>query len=149
MGNASAKRVSARNVGRGGLPAWTYDNDELMELEKEIVFRRNWLLVGHANEIPKPGDFMTLDAADERALVVRGRDGEVRAFHNLCRHRGSRVVAEPGGNCGSVITCPFHGWSYDLDGRLREQQDRRPVRPRETNGRTAHRFGELLVPFCT
>ena len=119
MGNASAKRVSDQNVGRGGLPAWTYDHDELMELEKELVFRRNWLLVGHANEIPKPGDFMTLDAADERALVVRGHDGEVRAFHNLCRHRGSRVVAEPGGNCGSVITCPFHGWSYDLDGRLR------------------------------
>ena len=90
-----------------------------MELEKELVFRRNWLLVGHASEIPNPGDFMTLDAADERALVVRGHGGEVRAFHDLCRHRGSRVVAEPSGNCGSVISCPFHGWSYDLDGRLR------------------------------
>ena len=61
---------------------------------------------------------MTLDVADERALVVRGRDGEVRAFHNLCRHRGSRVVAKGSGNCGAVITCPFHGWSYALDGRL-------------------------------
>ena len=119
MGSASTTQVFIENVGRGGLPAWTYDHDELMELEKELVFRRNWLLVGHVNEIPRPGDFMTLDVADERALVVRGGDGEVRAFHNLCRHRGSRVVAEPSGNCGSVITCPFHGWSYDLDGRLR------------------------------
>jgi phenylpropionate dioxygenase-like ring-hydroxylating dioxygenase large terminal subunit len=104
MASASTRQVLARNVGRGGLLAWSYDHDELMELEKELVFRRNWLLVGHVNEIPRPGDFMTLDAADERALVVRGRDGEVRAFHNLCRHRGSRVVAEPSGNCGSVIT---------------------------------------------
>ena len=119
MGSASTNRGPAPNTKRGGLPAWTYDHDELMELEKELVFRRNWLLVGHVNEIPKPGDFMTLDVADERAVVVRGRDGEVRAFHNLCRHRGSRVVAEPSGNCGSVITCPFHGWSYDLDGRLK------------------------------
>ncbi len=87
MRSASARRVLAPNVGRGGLPAWTYDHDELMELEKELVFRRNWLLVGHVNEIPRPGDFMILDAADERVLVVRGRDGEVRAFHNLCRHR--------------------------------------------------------------
>ncbi len=119
MERASTTQGFIGNVGRGGLPAWAYDHDELMELEKELVFRRNWLLVGHVNEIPGPGDFMTLDVADERALVVRGRDGEVRAFHNLCRHRGSRVVAEPSGNCGPVITCPFHGWSYDLDGRLR------------------------------
>jgi phenylpropionate dioxygenase-like ring-hydroxylating dioxygenase large terminal subunit len=118
MESASATQGLIGNVGRGGLPAWSYDHDELMELEKELVFRRNWLLVGHVNEIPGPGDFMTLDVADERALVVRGRDGEVRAFHNLCRHRGSRVVAEASGNCGPVITCPFHGWSYGLDGRL-------------------------------
>lgn len=104
---------------RGGLPPWAYDSEELNELEKEVIFRRNWLFVGHANEVPEPGDYMTLNVADERALVVRGRDNKVRAFHNLCRHRGSRVVAESRGNCGRVITCPFHGWSYDLDGRFR------------------------------
>ena len=104
---------------RGGLPPWAYDNDELTELEKELVFRRNWLLVGHVGQIPEAGDYLTLDMADERALVVRGSDGVVRAFHNLCRHRGSRVVAETKGNCGKVITCPFHGWCYNLDGRLR------------------------------
>ncbi len=104
---------------RGGLPPWAYDNAELTALEKELVFRRNWLLVGHVGQIPKVGDYMTLDVADERALVVRGEDGAVRAFHNLCRHRGSRVVAEPKGNCGRVITCPFHGWCYELSGRLR------------------------------
>ena len=119
MTSVSLDRAASGNAARGGLPAWSYDSDEVMALENELVFRRNWLLVGHVSQIPETGDFMTLDVADERALVVRGRDGEVRAFHNLCRHRGSRVVAEASGNCGAVITCPFHGWSYDLDGRLR------------------------------
>jgi phenylpropionate dioxygenase-like ring-hydroxylating dioxygenase large terminal subunit len=119
MRSVTAEPASVGNVARGGLPAWSYDSDEVMALENELVFRRNWLLVGHVNQIPGPGDFMTLDVADERALVVRGRDGEVRGFHNLCRHRGSRVVADASGNCGAVITCPFHGWSYGLDGRLR------------------------------
>ena len=119
MQDATTRRVTAENIRRGGLPAWSYDHDEMMALENEVVFRRGWLLAGHVNEIPKPGDFTTLDVAGERALLVRGRDGEVRAFHNLCRHRGSRVVAEQSGNCGAVVTCPFHGWSYDLDGRLR------------------------------
>jgi phenylpropionate dioxygenase-like ring-hydroxylating dioxygenase large terminal subunit len=118
MRSVSFEPAPGGNVARGGLPAWSYDSDEVMALENELVFRRNWLLVGHASQVPEPGDFMTLDVADERALVVRGRDGELRAFHNLCRHRGSRVVAEAGGNCGAVITCPFHGWSYALDGRL-------------------------------
>ena len=104
---------------RGGLPAWAYDSEELCELEKEVIFRRSWLFVGHVNEIPKAGDYLTLDVADERALVVRGDDGKVRAFHNLCRHRGSRVVAGERGNCGRTITCPFHGWCYELSGGLR------------------------------
>jgi phenylpropionate dioxygenase-like ring-hydroxylating dioxygenase large terminal subunit len=118
MSSVTSAPAPAENFARGGLPAWSYDSDEVMALENELVFRRNWLLVGHVSQIPEPGDFMTLDVADERALVVRGRDGEVRAFHNLCRHRGSRVVAKGSGNCGAVITCPFHGWSYALDGRL-------------------------------
>ena len=104
---------------RGGLPAWAYDNEELCALEKEAIFRRNWLLVGHLNEMPDPGDYLTLDVADERAMVVRGADGAVRAFHNLCRHRGSRVVVGERGNCGTVIKCPFHGWCYELSGGLR------------------------------
>jgi len=122
MRSPLAKQVFTDNVDRGGLPAWTYDNDEITEIEKEFVFRRNWLMVGHVNSIPNPGDYMTLDVADERALVVRGNDGEVRTFHNLCRHRGSRVAPERHGNCGKVITCPFHGWCYNLDGGLRSMQ---------------------------
>jgi phenylpropionate dioxygenase-like ring-hydroxylating dioxygenase large terminal subunit len=104
---------------RGGLPVWTYGNTELSELEKEHVFRRNWLCAGHVCEIPNPGDYLSFDAADERAVFIRDSNGEVRAFHNLCRHRGSRIVAEREGHCRSAIVCPFHGWSYNLDGSLR------------------------------
>lgn len=105
--------------GRVGLPAWTFNNKELTELEIEQVFLHNWFWVGHVSDIPNPGDFKCQDLADERAVVIRGSDGEIRAFHNLCRHRGSRVVEKETGNCKHTIICPFHGWSYDLDGQLK------------------------------
>lgn len=104
---------------RRGLPAWTFTNPELLEMEKDALFRSHWQVVCHVNDIPNAGDFMTLDVCGERALVIRGRDDEVRAFHNLCRHRGSRVVADEKGTCRSAIICPFHGWAYNLDGTLR------------------------------
>ncbi len=66
-----------------------------------------------------PGDYLTMDVVGERALIVRGKDGVVRGFHNLCRHRGSRVVADNHGNCKNALVCPFHGWVYNLDGTLR------------------------------
>jgi len=104
---------------RSGLPAWSFFSPEMLELEKDMLFRRHWQVVCHQSDIPNPGDFITLDLVGERALVIRGRDGVVRAFHNLCRHRGSRVVAEDSGTCKSAIICPFHGWAYNLDGTLR------------------------------
>jgi phenylpropionate dioxygenase-like ring-hydroxylating dioxygenase large terminal subunit len=104
---------------RRGLPAWSYTNPELLEAEKELLFRRHWQLACHVNDVAQPGDFMTLEMLGERALIVRGKDNVVRAFHNLCRHRGSRVVAEEKGHCRSAIICPFHGWVYNLDGTLR------------------------------
>ncbi len=108
-----------RDDERGGLPGWTYFNPELMELEKEVLFRSHWQLLGHVSDIPKPGDYLTFDLVGERAIAVRGKDGQVRCFHNVCRHRGSRVVADRQGHCKSAIVCPFHGWAYNLDGTLR------------------------------
>ena len=101
------------------LPGWVYGNREFLDLEKEAAFRRQWLLVGHVSEIPNAGDFMTLDAADERALVIRDGDGVLRGFHNVCRHRASRVVRDETGHCERNIACPYHGWTYGFDGRLR------------------------------
>ena len=113
---------------RKGLPAWAYFNEEMLEMEKDLLFRAHWQLVCHVGDLPEPGDFVTLDCVGERALVLRGSDGEVRAFHNLCRHRGSRVVAAEAGNCRNSIVCPFHGWVYNLDGTLRgaAQPDKLP-----------------------
>ena len=104
---------------RKGLPAWSFFNQEMLEEEKEQLFRRHWQLVCHVNDLPEVGDYIACDFVGERALVVRGSDGEVRAFHNLCRHRGSRVVADNKGHCRSAIICPFHGWAYNFDGSLR------------------------------
>ncbi len=104
---------------RETLPAWVYRNPEFYELERERIFKRSWLMVGHVSQVPNPGDYMTLDAIGERALVMRGKDGVLRAFHNVCRHRASRVVLGAAGNCAGAIVCPYHGWNYDLDGKLR------------------------------
>jgi len=104
---------------RLGLPWWSYFNRELLEIEQEELFRKHWQLVGHVNDIPEAGDFMTLDIVGERAVTLRSQDGQVRSFHNVCRHRGSRVVAKASGNCRGNIVCPFHGWTYGLDGTLR------------------------------
>jgi len=104
---------------RDGLPPWTYFNAELLELEKSQLFRKTWQCVGHSSDIPEAGDYLAFGIVGERALIVRGKDGQIRAFHNVCRHRGSRVVANDHGHCKSALVCPFHGWSYNLDGTLR------------------------------
>ncbi len=104
---------------RSGLPGWSYHSPALLEIEKEHVFRKHWQIAGHISDVPNPGDYLTMDVVGERALVVRGKDGKVRAFHNLCRHRGSRVVADSQGTCKNALVCPFHGWVYNLDGTLR------------------------------
>jgi phenylpropionate dioxygenase-like ring-hydroxylating dioxygenase large terminal subunit len=115
----SAEEIYRDAENRKGLPAWTYNSAELTELEMEQVFLRHWMFVGHISDIPNSGDYQCFEMSTERAVVVRGQDGEVRAFHNLCRHRASRVVAEDKGHCGKSLICPFHGWSYNLDGSLK------------------------------
>ena len=109
----------ASNWDRSGLPGWSYFSEELFELESEELFRKHWQFVCHENEILEPGSYTTIDRVNERGLVVRGNDLKIRAFHNLCRHRGSRVVSDKKGQCGKSIICPFHGWTYNFDGSLR------------------------------
>ncbi|MBN8631109.1 MAG: aromatic ring-hydroxylating dioxygenase subunit alpha [Rhodobacterales bacterium] len=104
---------------RRGLPAWTYHSDALFDLERDKLFLTHWQVVGHVSNLPDPGDWLAFDLMGERAVVMRGKDGEVRAFHNLCRHRGARVVDGDSGHCKGAIVCPFHGWVYNLDGTLR------------------------------
>ncbi|WP_333826324.1 aromatic ring-hydroxylating oxygenase subunit alpha [Pararhodobacter sp.] len=108
-----------KNWDRGGLPAWTYHSPALFALEREKLFLTHWQIVGHECDLPEPGDWLAFDLLGERAVIMRGQDGVIRAFHNLCRHRGARVVDGETGNCRGAIVCPFHGWVYNLDGSLR------------------------------
>ena len=89
---------------RRGLPGWCYHNPELLELEKELLFKTHWQIACHVSDIPKPGDFYSFDLCGERAVIVRDTTGDVRAFHNICRHRGSRVVAETTGTLQKCIS---------------------------------------------
>jgi phenylpropionate dioxygenase-like ring-hydroxylating dioxygenase large terminal subunit len=115
---AQTPRVLAAHE-RSGLPAWTFTSQDLFTIEKQVLFRSTWQIACHTSNVPEPGDYQCFDIAGERGIVVRGADGGIRAFHNVCRHRGSRVVAEERGHCKSALVCPFHGWSYNLDGTLR------------------------------
>lgn len=100
------------------LPAWIYSDPDFFELEKQTIFRTSWQLLCHISDLPNPGDFHTLDFLGESIVAVRGTDGEVRSFHNVCRHRASRLLDGPKGSCPGRITCPYHAWTYSLEGQL-------------------------------
>ncbi|MFZ2996688.1 aromatic ring-hydroxylating oxygenase subunit alpha [Sphingobium sp.] len=105
------------------LPAWTYHDPEFFALEIQRIFRPAWQIVCHASDIPSPGDYHLIDHVGENIIVMRGDDGMVRAFTNVCRHRGARMLDGPSG-CARKITCPYHGWTYANDGRLTGVPDR-------------------------
>src|SRR4051795_553936 len=99
------------------LPGWLYYDDEFFEAEKRAFLRASPQVVCHESEIALAGEWRSLDYLGESIIVIRGDDGAVRAFANVCRHRGSRLVDGTGG-CAKVLTCPYHAWSYGRDGRL-------------------------------
>jgi len=101
-----------------GLPPKVYFDPEIFEAECELVFPRTWLAVALASDIPGPGDAKAVNVANRNVLLVRDEKGRVNAFYNTCRHRGMKLVTEPA-SCLRSITCPFHAWTYALDGRLR------------------------------
>ena len=100
------------------LPPTVYSNEELFRLERERVFGRNWLPVCHMSQIPEPGSFVAKTLFGEPVLAVRDRNGEVRVFSNVCRHRNMILKSGEGKCAGARISCPYHGWTYGLDGRL-------------------------------
>jgi len=100
------------------LPGWIYRDADFLEAEKEQVFATSWQIVCHLNDIPNPGDYHTLDFLGEPMVAVRGPEGGVKAFFNVCRHRAARLVDGGSGHCPGRIVCPYHAWTYDLDGRL-------------------------------
>lgn len=100
-----------------GIPPWTYDHPGMTRLEHQRILLPSWQIACHVSTIPNPGDYITFALGADNILVLRDHAGTVRAFHNVCRHRGARLL-EGQGNCQSV-RCPYHGWTYALDGRLR------------------------------
>ncbi len=117
LGSVSQPDIESRAVVPHALPAWVYNHPELTALEIERVLKPSWQVVCHVNSIPRAGDYETFDLGPESVLVLRDRDGSIRGFHNVCRHRGARLL-DGSGNCPSTITCPYHGWSYRQDGGL-------------------------------
>ena len=98
------------------LPPWTYTSEEFYRIEIERIFRKVWNCIGRVERIPDPGSYFTLDLAGVPLIVARDNDNTVRAFANSCRHRGT-MVASGEGHC-RTFTCPYHSWTYDLQGRL-------------------------------
>jgi phenylpropionate dioxygenase-like ring-hydroxylating dioxygenase large terminal subunit len=101
------------------LPREFYTDPAIFECDMRRMLLKHWFCAGHASSIPRPGDYLVVDLGNESVIVVRTPAGEVRALLNVCRHRGSRLCAGPSGKAhAGRFTCPYHAWSYDLDGHL-------------------------------
>ena len=111
--NAAAPLAEAYTI-----PAAWYTDKRVADLELQNVFAQNWQAVGRLSQLEKQGQYVTATVANEPIVVVRGRDGKLRAFYNVCRHHAMTVMNEP---CGHAehMRCPYHGWTYNLEGELR------------------------------
>jgi Rieske 2Fe-2S family protein len=120
QGRSIGDLIAGREPGRA-LPQAFYVREDVFARDLDMLLA-GWTCLGHESEVAAPGDWITAGFGAESAIIVRGEDGEVRALANVCRHRGSRVCVEARGSA-SVFTCPYHAWSYRLDGRLRAARE--------------------------
>ena len=95
-----------------------YTDEDYYQLDLELIYYRDWIFAGHDIEVAEPGQFFTLQIGQYSVIVTRDKNGEIRAFHNTCRHRGSKICLTEKGNAGGRLVCPYHQWTYDLDGKL-------------------------------
>ncbi len=119
---AGRKASSIEALIAGRRPGWSleqpfYTDKEILALEWERIFRRNWLFAGHANRIPRPGDYFTVELDTDSLILIRDDGGEIRALYNMCRHRGSRICLDASGTVRKLV-CPYHQWVYEKDGAL-------------------------------
>ena len=122
-----------------GLPGWLYRDPEAYALEQERIFRRSWQLVCHLSDIPKAGYWQSLAIGQESIIVIRGEDGAVRALSNVCRHRAARLVDGEQG-CTKKLVCPYHAWTYELDGALSGVPGKRDYPAFDMTDYGLHRF---------
>ncbi|MDO1581240.1 aromatic ring-hydroxylating oxygenase subunit alpha [Rhizobium oryzicola] len=114
--NTVLRQLKNRNEGFS-LEQPFYIDQDYFRLDLEMIWYRDWLFMGHDCEIPKAGNYFTVQIGDYPVVIVRGRDKVIRAFHNTCRHRGHRVCTQEKGASAKLV-CPYHQWTYDLDGSL-------------------------------
>ena len=112
------RTVGSYRQGARTMPGEYYTSPEVLAAETERIFARQWNCVGRASRLVLPGDFMVRSVAGESLIVLRGRDGGLRALFNVCRHRGTRLCREAAGRFSETIQCPYHAWTYTTDGRL-------------------------------
>ncbi len=117
LGENLVAGFNAAGTIKKGLPSGAYTSDDFFRLEQEKVFQANWSLAGFAHELPSPGDARPGMLGGVPIVAIHGHDGRIRVFHNVCRHRGLKLVDKP---CSGKkrITCPYHAWAYGLDGQL-------------------------------
>jgi choline monooxygenase len=107
------------------IPGGRYTDPEFLDLEQQFLWQKSWLYACHADEIPDVGSYVLWNKTGSSILIVRTRKHQLQAFYNTCRHRGSPLVSEPSGQVNKRFTCPFHGWSYDLEGNLKSVREER------------------------
>jgi len=103
---------------RHTLPGPDYHDPAVYQVECERIFFRSWFYLGREQQVEEPGQWITAEVAGESVLLVRGKDGVLRGFYNVCRHRGARLCEEPAGRVKAAIRCPYHAWGYGLEGQL-------------------------------
>ena len=101
-----------------GLPGEAYTSEAFLQLEREHLFPNHWVFVGFAHQLGKPGEVRPIQVGGLPLFLLRNAEGQIGAFHNVCRHRNLKLIDKPG-NCGKLIRCPYHSWSYDLGGALK------------------------------
>jgi phenylpropionate dioxygenase-like ring-hydroxylating dioxygenase large terminal subunit len=102
----------------GMIPARSYYDEDMYKYETDHILKKNWLIVGRWDEAEKPGDYFTRRMFGESIIIIRNKEGKLRAFINVCRHRWSQLVEDGKGNA-KLLVCAYHSWTYDLDGNLR------------------------------
>jgi Rieske 2Fe-2S family protein len=100
------------------LPQKYYTSDEVFKWEQKRIFNKYWTCAGHQSRIPNPGDYFLLNLFGESLIILRDRENRIRAFYNVCRHRGTRICEVAEGKFKNSIQCTYHAWTYGLDGKL-------------------------------
>jgi choline monooxygenase len=142
LGKDNVAAVRRPLVEANGLPSLAYTSDQFFDLEQNKFFRRSWMAVAFTGELPDVGDAMPIEVADLPLLLLRDSNGEIQAFHNACRHRGMMVLPTP---CKHLkhVRCPYHAWTYGLDGQL----NRAPFFDGTATGNSDQRLDDVgLVP---